>query len=297
MTGRMGTAVTFREPASCHEFPENAYAIEVQPHTMKLQTFEKFKRLIYEKSGITLGPQKVTLVSSRIAKRMRILNIQEHEDYFRYVVADTSSDELVHLIDSISTNVTSFFREPAHFDVLTELIHRWDIRNKPQFRIWCAASSTGEEPYCLAITVLEALGGHHRDFRLLATDISTRVLETAKAGEYPANKIEAVPRAIRDKYFTRSGPAMYRIRDDVRQLISFSRLNLSEPPFPMRGPLDVVFCRNVMIYFDNAVRTRLLQDIHRLLKPGGYLMIGHSENLTGLGVPFKVEKPAVYVRT
>lgn len=264
---------------------------------MKTQTFEKFKRLIYEKSGITLGPQKVALVSSRIAKRMRVLNLVDHDAYYRFVIEDRSSDELVHLIDSISTNVTSFFREPAHFDVLTELIQRWDIPNKPKFRIWCAASSSGEEPYCLAITVLEALGGHHRDFRLLATDISTRVLDTARAGEYPANKIEPVPRQIRDKYFTKCGPATYRIRDDVRQLVSFNRLNLSEPPFPMKGPLDVVFCRNVMIYFDNSVRTRLLRDIHRLLKPGGYLMIGHSENLTGLDVSFQVEQPAVYVRT
>ena len=266
---------------------------------MKTQTFEKLKKLIYQKSGIHLGPQKVALVTARIAKRMRALDISEHEAYLQHVLKDESSDELIHLLDCISTNVTSFLREPAHFEYLSELVQRWDIRRQTRFRIWCAASSTGEEPYTLAITVLEALGGHHPDFRLLATDISTRVLEVARKGEYSAVKLDPMPRALRDKYFTRinAGPgAIYRVNDDVRRLVSFNRLNLSEPPFPMKGPMDVVFCRNVMIYFDNAVRTRLLEDIHRLLKPGGHLMIGHSESLSGIAVPFTAVKPAVYLK-
>lgn len=262
---------------------------------MKTKTFEKFKALIYQKSGITLGPHKVALVSSRIAKRMRTLNMDDHEEYFKHVVNDQTSEELVHLLDTISTNVTSFFREDAHFEVLADLVRQWDVRNKPAFRIWCAASSTGEEPYTIAVSVLEALGGHHPDFRILATDISTRVLDTARAGEYPASKLDPVPRAIREKYFERNGGG-YRIKADVRRIISFHRLNLSETPFPMKGPMDAVFCRNVMIYFDTAVRTRLLQEVHRLLKPGGYLMIGHSENLTGLNVRFNVVKPAVYIK-
>jgi chemotaxis protein methyltransferase CheR len=262
---------------------------------MKPQTFEKFKNLIYQKSGITLGPHKVALVSSRIAKRMRALKIDNHEQYLKFVVNDSTSDELVHLLDSISTNVTSFFREDAHFQFLGDLVREWDIRNKARFRIWCAASSTGEEPYTIAISVLEALGAPHPDFKILATDISTRVLDAARQGEYSANKLEPVPRTIRDKYFDRS-PNGYRIKESVRRLISFNRLNLSEPPFPMKGPMDIVFCRNVMIYFDNAVRSRLLQDVHRLLKPGGYLLIGHSENLTGLNARFNVVKPAVYIK-
>lgn len=267
---------------------------------MKPRTFEQFKDLVYQKSGITLGPQKVALVSARIAKRMRTLGMASHEDYFRFVVRDESSAELVHLIDSISTNVTSFFREAVHFEILAKLVQDWRVQSQPRFRIWCAASSTGEEPYTLALTVLEALGGHHPDFRLLATDISTRVLETARKGVYSSVKLDPVPRPLLQKYFQKleSGPdADYQVSDDLKRLISFNRLNLSEPPFPMKGPFDVVFCRNVMIYFDNEVRSRLVLEICRLLKPGGYLMIGHSESLSGIVAPLTLVQPAVYKKT
>lgn len=266
---------------------------------MNKKTFDKFKDLVYEKSGITLGPQKVALVTARVSKRMRALDIVDHDEYLQYVMRDQTANELIHLLDSISTNVTSFYREPAHYDLLAKLIEQWKIAEKPRFRIWCAASSTGEEPYCLAITALEALGRPHPDFRILATDISTRVLEQAVRGQYSNAKMEPVPVALRQKYFTKVGSgdnAMYTARDELKRIISFNRLNLAAPPFPMKGPMDVVFCRNVMIYFDTAVRTRLLQEIHRLLKPGGYLMIGHSESLAGINVPMKAVQPAVYQR-
>lgn len=264
---------------------------------MKPRTFDQFKDLVYQKSGITLGPQKVALVSARIAKRMRALGLHTHEDYFRFVVDDESTGELVHLLDSISTNVTSFYREPVHFEILASLVRDWRIQSQPRFRIWCAASSTGEEPYTLAMTVLEALGGSHPDFRLLATDISTRVLETARQGVYGAAKVEPVPRPLLQKYFRKLGggpEADYQVNDDLKRIVSFNRLNLSEPPFPMKGPFDVVFCRNVMIYFDNEVRRRLVLEISRLLKPGGYLMIGHSESLSGIISPMTLVQPAVY---
>ena len=264
---------------------------------MKPRTFDQFKDLVYRKSGITLGPQKVALVSARIAKRMRALGLDSHEAYFRFVIEDDATGELVHLLDSISTNVTSFFREPVHFEILGSLVRDWKVQSQPKFRIWCAASSTGEEPYTLAMTVLEALGGYHPDFRVLATDISTRVLETARKGVYGASKVEPVPRPVLQKYFEKieNGPdSNYRVNDDIKRLVSFNRLNLSEPPFPMRGPFDVVFCRNVMIYFDTEVRRRLVLEICRLLKPGGYLMIGHSESLSGIASPVTLVQPAVY---
>ena len=264
---------------------------------MKPRTFDQFKDLVYQKSGITLGPQKVALVSARIAKRMRALGLQSHEEYFQFIVQDDASGELVHLLDSISTNVTSFYREPVHFDILADLVREWSVASQSRFRIWCAASSTGEEPYTLAMTVLEALGGHHPDFRLLATDISTRVLEAARKGIYSATRVEPVPRPLLQKYFQRNGngpDADYRMNDDIKRLLTFNRLNLSEPPFPMKGPFDVVFCRNVMIYFDTEVRRRLVLEISRILKPGGYLMIGHSESLSGIVSPLTLVQPAVY---
>ena len=265
---------------------------------MDQKTFDKFKDLINEKSGIPLGPQKVALVSARVGKRLRALGIDDYNAYLDMVAKDESGNELVQLLDAISTNVTSFFREAAHFGIMEELLRKWKAQGQTRYRIWCAASSTGEEPYCLAMTALEALKDcRGLDLRILATDISTRVLEIARRGEYPADKVEAVPPALRSQYFERrNGTAgnVYQACDILKRLISFNRLNLSTPPYAMEGPFDIVFCRNVMIYFDNAVRTKLLREVHRLLRPSGYLMIGHSESLTGINVPFHSRQPAVY---
>lgn len=262
------------------------------------RTFDGFKRLILEKSGICLGPQKESLVCARVGKRMRQLGMTSFETYLAHVEGDDSGQELVQLLDVISTNVTSFFREAIHFELLAEYLRVWADQGQGRFRIWSAASSTGEEPYTIAMTLLDTIGQRRGlDARILATDISTRVLEACKRGAYAAEKVEAVPPAMRARYFYREkndpSPVHY-VRDEVKRLITFSRLNLSAPPFPMKGPMDVVFCRNVMIYFDNAVRTALLKEVYRLLRPGGYLFIGHAETLAGLPVSFRSIRPAVY---
>ena len=264
---------------------------------MDKQTFESFRSVVYEMSGITLGPQKEALVSARVGKRMRALQIPTHADYLEYVLKDQSGKEIVQLIDAISTNVTSFFREADHFDFLRNAIDKWRGAGQQRFRLWSAASSTGEEPYTIAMTMREA--GSGCDVKILATDISTRVLEHCRRAEYTGERVESVPRALRARYFTafKQGDAsMYRVSDELKRLIVFRRLNLSAPPFPMKGPLDVVFCRNVMIYFDNQVRTRLLNEVYRLLKPGGYLMVGHAESLTGMVSEFKTVKPSIYIK-
>jgi len=266
---------------------------------MEQRTFEKFRQLIYDKSGITLGPQKVALVSARISKRMRVLGLAEHIEYFDYVVNDASGSELVQLLDAISTNVTSFFRESQHFDILTEVLAKWRQQGQVRFRFWSAASSTGEEPYTIAMVAMEALKEARVDLRILATDISTRVLQKCLKGEYGEAKVEPVPTQLRQRYFARvrnDGETVYAVSDELKKLITFRRLNLSEPPFPMKGPLDVVFCRNVMIYFDETVRKNLIGEIHRLLKPGGYMMIGHSESIAASHSGFRLVKPSVYVK-
>ena len=266
---------------------------------MNPKTFEKFRSLIYEKSGISLGEQKEALVSARVGKRMRVLQIGDFDEYYSYVVHDGSGQEVVELLDAISTNVTSFFREPQHFDFLGSALTAWKNQGQRRFRIWSAASSTGEEPYTIAMTVLESIGNRDVDTRILATDISTRVLAKCQEGTYDPQKLDGVPKTLRDKYFDRlqdDRQYQYRARDIMKQLIVFRRLNLATPPFPMQGPLDVVFCRNVMIYFDNDVRTRLLNEISRLLKPGGYLMVGHAESLTGLVSSFRTVRPSVYTK-
>lgn len=266
---------------------------------MDTTTFNKFREIIYQKSGINLGPGKEALVSARIGKRMRALQIEDQRAYLKYVEEDTG-DELVHLIDAISTNVTSFFREPAHFEFARKTLEKWHEQGQRRFRIWCAAASSGEEPYSIAITLHDALGGSVTEARILATDISTRVLQKCVEGIYSADKVEPVPVLLREKYFTRvngeDGAKLYSVKPVLRQLLTFKRLNLSTPPFPMQGPMDLVFCRNVMIYFDNHVRTKLLDDIYRLLRPGGFLIVGHAESLTGMMSQFKTVQPSVYTK-
>lgn len=267
--------------------------------SMEHRTFEKFRQLIYDKSGITLGAQKVALVSARISKRMRTLGLAEHEEYLALILQDDSGIELVHLLDAISTNVTSFFRESQHFDLLTELLGRWRQEGMSRFRIWSAASSTGEEPYTIAMVAMEALRDARVDLKILATDISTRVLQHCQRGEYVESKVDPVPAPLRQKYFNKvrtPGDTLYTVTDDLKRLMTFRRLNLSTPPFPMKGPMDVVFCRNVMIYFDETVRRNLLKEILRVLRPGGYLMIGHSESIAANHSGFRLVKPSVYMK-
>lgn len=264
------------------------------------QTFQQFADLIYKEAGIHLAEHKQALVSARLGKRMRKLKISDFNDYYRYVENDGSRAELSRLLDAISTNVTYFYREPDHFDVLSSVAGMWENQGQSRFRIWCAAASTGEEPYTIALTLAETLNDL-RDVKILATDISVSVLEIARRGEYEAKKLEKISRQLTGRYFSdagrgRGGEKMYRVSDLIKNMISFKWLNLATPPFPMKGPLDVIFCRNVMIYFDNAVRKRLLGEMHRLLKPGGYLMVGHAESLSGLAVGFRSVRPSVYVK-
>jgi chemotaxis protein methyltransferase CheR len=283
--------------------------------TLDPKTFRKFCDLVYDTAGITLGPQKEALVSARMGKRMRKLGMHSFEEYYHFVEGDSSGTELVEMLNAISTNVTHFFREPRHFDVLARLLRSWADEGQRVFRIWCAASSTGEEPYTLAMTVREAIPDC-RDIKILATDISTKVLATAQAGIYEDRHVEKVPDHLLRKYFARisgtskSAPGegagansrdqvacvRYQASESLRGILTFARLNLAKPPFAMRGPFDAIFCRNVMIYFDNEVRRNLLSECQRLLRPGGYLIVGHAESLSGMLSNFRSVEPAVYVK-
>jgi chemotaxis protein methyltransferase CheR len=262
-------------------------------------TFNKFRALVYENSGIVLGEGKEALVCARIGKRMRSLDIPDHRAYLRYIEQDDSREEIVQLLDVISTNVTHFFREQAHFDFIQETTKDWISRGQSRLRLWSAACSTGEEPYSLAITLHEALGGRGADIKILATDISTRVLDQARKGIYNEEKLKNISAARRKRFFRESPDgeaAAFTVKDELRKPIVFRRLNLAAPPFPMHGPLDIVLCRNVMIYFDNKVRSQLLAEAYRLLKPGGYLIVGHAESLAGMMSDFKPVKPSIYIK-
>jgi len=262
------------------------------------QTFNKLRQLVYRESGISLGDNKDSLVSARVAKRMRALGIPTHREYLEYISRDREGNELVHLLDAISTNVTHFFREGRHFEVLTSLVRGWEKEGQHRFYLWCAACSSGEEPYSIAITLREALADP-RDVKIVASDISTRVLKKAQQGIFEARQVEKIPRLMLVRYFKKGhgrGDGLYRVKPCIREMIVFRRINLAAPPYPVHAPLDLIFCRNVMIYFDNELRRRLLANMYDLLRPGGYLMVGHAESLSGMLSSFKSVEPSVYIK-
>jgi chemotaxis protein methyltransferase CheR len=270
-------------------------------HELTQADFEKLSRLIYEQSGIALHEGKKDLVRARLGKRLREGKFKSFRDYYQFVVQDESGEELVSLLDSISTNLTSFFREQVHFDFLqTDLLPRWRAarpgRDKT-LHIWSAGCSSGEEVYSIAITLLESLGTPEKwKIRILASDISTRVLKKAAAGTYETERVRTLPPAIVKKYFLR-GENNWRdhvkIKNSLKELVTFKRVNLMEP-FSFQKAFDCIFCRNVMIYFDKKTQEVLVNRFYQNLQPEGVLFIGHSESLTGIQHPFQYVRPAVY---
>lgn len=265
---------------------------------MKKSVYDKLRAIAYDKAGIHLNEGKEALVSARVAKRLRALKLPSAEAYLEYLMADKSGEELVQFLDAISTNFTNFFREPEHFDIFKELIAHKLSKGQKRFRIWCAASSSGEEPYTILISLDEVLGGRSVDVKLLATDISTRVLNKATAGTYGKDRLGPMSSKQVSQYFTKGknakGEPEYTIKADLRKGVIYKRLNLAKPPFPMHGPMDAIFCRNVMIYFDNKIKQGLVGEIERLLGDDGLLFIGHSETLSGLQTKLQALKPSVY---
>lgn len=264
---------------------------------MDTTTFDKFREIAYAQGGIAIKEHKTAMVSARVNKRMRALGYEAAGEYLQYLVADESGNELVQFLDCITTNLTSFFREKHHFEFLRDVIPRWEKQGQRRFRLWSAACSTGEEPYSIAMTLFDALRGNHCDTKILATDLSTRVLATAKGGVYTRDRLKDMSPHVRSRHTDPvrvNGDECFMMNDRMKEMVVFRRMNLSTPPFPMRGPFDVVFCRNVMIYFDPVVRKRLIDEIHSLLRPGGYLMVGHAESLAGIEHSFKGVRPSIY---
>jgi chemotaxis protein methyltransferase CheR len=269
---------------------------------MPSSLFLQYSRLIYEQCGINLHEGKKALLQARLNKRLRLTGIESYRDYFKFITCGANPGEFVNFLDSISTNLTYFFREVQHFDFLNkvalpELIEKKQKQRDRRIRIWSAGCSTGEEPYSLAMCVMSHLQDETRwDFRILATDISTRVLETASRGIYSAEKVEKVPAPLRQAYLEKAGGqgnSDFRISARIKRLITFHRLNLKEP-YPFKGPFDFIFCRNVMIYFDKRTQEELVNKMAAFLGKGGYFCVGHSESLTGLDHKLSHVQPAIY---
>jgi len=262
--------------------------------------FDKISRLVHSHCGIHLHDGKKELVKARLGKRIREGNFKSFAQYYDYVKTGEGTDEFIAMIDSLSTNLTSFFREDGHFRALARivpaLIRESKGRGRTRLRLWSAGCSTGEEPYTMAITALESAQGAAADIRILATDISTRVLKKAAQGIYPAERVKSIPPDLLRKYFQvgqGNWAGHYRVKRDVRDVVVFEHFNLMEP-IAAGEPFDVIFCRNVMIYFDKKTQEGLVNRLHSRLTRGGYLFIGHSESLTGLRHPFQYTEPGVY---
>jgi chemotaxis protein methyltransferase CheR len=260
------------------------------------EQFARITAMLYEHSGIRMREGKEGLVRARLAKRLRALRLPDFDAYLSRVESEPGRGEFAEMIDVLTTNKTSFLREASHFDFLRDEV----LPNLTgAVRIWSAGCSSGEEPYTLAMLLNDALDGPAaHSARILATDISHRVLATAKAGQYPTELMADVPPTWLQRYWTRrvdGARAYYEAGPSLRRLVHFAKLNLMEK-WPMQGPFDAILCRNVMIYFDKGTQQRLVERYHALLKPGGHLFVGHSESLTGLTHRFRYVKPAVYVK-
>ena len=274
---------------------------DVEHASLSARDFSRLSRFIYDTCGIKMPDVKKTMLEARLQKRLRGLGMRGFGDYCDYLFSPAGMDqELVQMLDMVTTNKTDFFREPDHFDYLTQkVLPDWCSRHPgARLAIWSAGCSSGEEPYTLAMVLSEfALANPGFDFQILATDISTRVLEKAKNAIYPEVLVEPVPLALKKKYLLRSkdrSSGTVRIVPQLREKVRFRRLNFMDEDFGMREQLDIIFCRNVIIYFDRPTQERLLRRFHQQMKPGAFIFMGHSETLSGLDVPLTSVFPTVY---
>jgi chemotaxis protein methyltransferase CheR len=269
--------------------------------TITDREFEQMRRLIYDRFGINLTEQKRSLLVGRLQKMIRDSGIGSFGDYYDALVNEPGETGLSELIDRVSTNHTYFNREKDHFDYLLQtalpaVTSALEKSNRRDLRIWCAGCSSGEEAYMLLILLQEFFGAGYGRWQagLLATDISLRALAAAREGVYSQERLAALPPEWRSKYFRQIGPDRWQVSDKLRQEATFRRLNLMNPQFPFRQPFQIIFCRNVMIYFDSPTRDALVEKFHRALDPGGYLFIGHSETLGREQNLFRYLQPAAY---
>lgn len=264
---------------------------------IKEKEFRELSDYVYLNFGIHLTQKKKALVMSRLHKVLESRKIPSFEKYLWEMKRDTTMKMASELIDHISTNHTFFLREKSHFDFLEEEVIPWILqasKSERDLRIWSAGCSSGQEPYTLAMILFPYFQNKGWDKRILATDISNRVLELAKLGIYPVEQIQNVPESWKRKFFTQKNEFSVEVKPFIREEIIFRRFNLMNSKFPFQKPLHVIFCRNVMIYFDKETIQRLIKRFYDVLMPGGYLITGQSEALDRDKIPFKYVKPSIY---
>jgi chemotaxis protein methyltransferase CheR len=280
-------------------FPEHGMLM-----TISDEEFDLLRKLIYQRFGINLTAQKRSLLVGRLQKILRQRGIRSFKRYYDELIRDPTEKALSQLVDRISTNHTYFYREKSHFDlffekVLPEVADRLRAEKSRDLRIWCAGCSSGEEAYMLLMLMREYFGGEYGQWNggILATDISSRVLDIARRGVYAEDKVRMLPESLRRKYFCKLPDGQFEVRELLRKETTFRRFNLMNDRFPFKKPFHVIFCRNVMIYFDEPTRKTLVSKFHQNMEQGGYFFLGHSETLGRMQSLYKYLAPAVYQKS
>jgi len=274
--------------------PQGEAGSQLREFEFTAADFERVRKLIHQYAGISLSPIKQDMVYSRLARRLRATGKRTFADYLA-ILESGDREEWERFVNSLTTNLTSFFREPHHFPILAD--HLRKIGAGRPIKIWCSAASTGEEPYSIAMTVVEAFGTADVPVSILATDLDTNVLATAQKGVYPAERVDKMSPERIKRFFlkgTGSQEGQLCVRPELRKLITFQRINLLEPNWPVKGPLDALFCRNVMIYFDKPTQYKILSRFAPLMHPLGLLFAGHSESFLHAADLFRSQGKTVY---
>ncbi len=259
--------------------------------------FEQIRALIYERAGISLSPAKQDMVYSRLSRRLRACELHRFSDYLELLQSDAADAEWEQFTNSLTTNLTSFFREAHHFPMLRD--HIAARKNKSHIRLWSSASSTGEEPYSMAMTMVELFGGFDAPVEIVATDLDTQVLRKASDGVYPVERVEKMDAQRVKKFFLRGSgqqEGFVKVRPELRAMITFQQLNLLDPRWDVEGPFAGIFCRNVLIYFDKETQAKILRRFAPMMEPDAQLYIGHSESLFHVSDVFKLLGKTVYQR-
>lgn len=260
------------------------------------EAFQRVRALIHRHAGIALNPSKQQMVHSRLSRRLRALRLNSFDRYLDDLQQQgPEAAEWQEFVNALTTNLTAFFRESHHFPILSSHLQR--CRGRGPVHIWCCAASTGEEPYSIAMTAWDALGGAGSDTHILATDIDTKVLETAQRGVYPLEAVERLDRRLLQRFFQRGrrgNEGMVRVSPELQSMISFRTLNLLAAQWPVQTRFEAIFCRNVLIYFDKPTQTRVLQRLASYLQPDGLLFVGHSENFSHMRDLFSLQGKTVY---
>lgn len=282
----------------------NSHLNEIFRAQLTQDEFDKLSRFIYKESGIKMPPAKRVMLQSRLQKRLRELNMTSFKEYIEYVFSKEGlNNEIIHMLDVVSTNKTDFFREPVHFDFLIQTVLPEFIsdRSKPRtIKVWSAGCSSGEEPYTLAIVLADfAEKNPGFDFSIIGTDISTQILQKAVEAVYKEDRVSIIPFETKKKYFLRSkdraNPSV-KVSSNLRSKVRFGRLNFMDTYYDIRETFDVVFCRNVLIYFDRDTQEKVIQRLCEKLRPDGYFFLGHSESIMNMNVPLKQVKPTIFRR-